>query len=62
MMSLTSKRVHTDISTAQGINVNLTDSFILKITLRIAQKSEQQETLDFLCKTDMSGQFQDIKV
>lgn len=61
-MSLTSNRAHTDISTAQGIDVNLTDNFSLKITLRIVQKSEQQETLDFLCKTDMSGQFQDIKL
>lgn len=61
-MSLTSKHAHTDISTVQGIDVNLTDNFSLKITLRIVQKSEQQETLDFLCKTDMSGQFQDIKL
>lgn len=56
--------MHTpDISTAQGINVNLTYNFSLKkITRRIVEKSDQQETLDFLCKTDMSGQFQDIKV
>lgn len=61
MMSLTSKHAHRDISTAQGIDVNLTDNFSLKITLRIVQKSEQQETLDFLCKTHV-WTFQDIKL